>query len=191
MQLTKVRSLLLIAICSFGTMLVLIGMLGTSHALAHGVKSAESVNPLPLPQPPSDNWVVTVVFTDPTPIDIMDLSGEIVGKGVHEGSVQCKGNSCSKEIQLTYTIPLTEPWPMFSIEYKFTTRQAIDPTAERVVVAGVGTISGHGQKERFSFTATMQNNRDGTIWVRYDASRPDASFVVPSSPGTFAISPRR
>lgn len=39
-------------------------------------------------------------------------------------------------------------------------------------------------KERFIFTATFLNNRDGTLWVRYEASRPEASFIIPKAAGT-------
>ena len=60
-----------------------------------------------------------------------------------------------------------------------------------LLVGGKGTVSNDGQKERFLFTATFENNRDGTVAVRYEASRPDASFVIPRVPGRFEISRRR
>ncbi|MEZ4619837.1 MAG: hypothetical protein R2867_30640 [Caldilineaceae bacterium] len=88
---------------------------------------------------------------------------------------------------MQFTIPLTD----WSFEYKFTTRQVVDPTAERVVIAGTGTIFTGGKREQFTFIATMQNNRDGTIFIKYEASRPDASFILPKAPGTFTLSKRR
>jgi hypothetical protein len=67
---------------------------------------------------------------------------------------------------------------------------ALDPEEESVVVKGRGEISGRGQKERFSFTATFRNNGDGTVFVAYVASAPDASFTISSAPGSFDISSR-
>jgi hypothetical protein len=64
-------------------------------------------------------------------------------------------------------------------QYKFKTWQAHDLDARRLVVAGSGTILNGDQKERFLFTATIQDNRDGTLAVTYVASRPDASFIIP------------
>jgi hypothetical protein len=29
------------------------------------------------------------------------------------------------------------------------------------------------------------------VWVKYEASRPDASFIIEKSPGTFSFSSRR
>ena len=39
------------------------------------------------------------------------------------------------------------------------------------------------KKSGFLFTATFQDNQDGTVSVRYEASRPDASFIIPQAPG--------
>jgi hypothetical protein len=138
--------------------------------------------------PPKDDFQFIVVFTDPLGVEIEDLNGNVVGEGVHSGKAKCNRDNCSQKTFLQLTIPLTDP---YSVEYKFTTRQALDPEEERVIVAGTGTISNRAQKERFSFTATFQNNRDGTISVTYAASRPDASFIIPNSAGTFRIFSRR
>jgi len=73
-------------------------------------------------------------------------------------------------------------------EYKFGTRLALNAEEQVVVVEGRGAISGGGEKERFSFTATFRNNGDGTVFVAYAASRPDASFIIASAPGSFDIS---
>ena len=185
----KMRSVLLAVIIGLGAVFVSIGVLGMSPALAQDLQATGSVSLAPPQQAePDDGIVIIVVFTDPFNVQITDLSGNVVGEGEHGGQVRCNGNNCSQKTQLDFTIYLTEPW---SLEYKFTTRQTLDPVEERVVVGGMGTISSRGQKERFLFTATFQNNRDGTVTVRYEASRPDASFIIPAAPGTFRISSRR
>ena len=125
-----------------------------------------------------------MVFTDLLDIEITDLSGNVVGEGQHEGKVRCSGNSnCSQATQLQLN--------GIEYEYKFKARQALDPDERRAVVEGTGTIVRDDKKERFLFTATFEDNRDGTVRVRYEASRPDASFRVPKSPGTFGIYSRR
>jgi hypothetical protein len=189
----RMRSVLLAVMMGLGAVFVSIGVLGMSPAQAHELELTGSPSLAPAQPPPPDDddlGFVALYFTEPLTIQITDLSGNVVGEGVHGGEVRCNRNNCSQTTQLIYTIPLTD-WLWSEYEYKFTTRQAIDPVEERVVVGGTGTISSRGQKERFSFTAVFQNNRDGTVWVRYEASRPDASFIIPAAPGTFSISSRR
>lgn len=124
-------------------------------------------------------WGVFVYFqASETPVAITDPGGALVGEGSHRGQLLCN-NRCSHQTQLEVN--------GIAYQYRFEVRQALDPDAGVVVVSGRGTLSDGGQKERFSFTATVEDNRDGTVWVRYDASRPDASFVVPETPGIFAL----
>jgi hypothetical protein len=140
------------------------------------------------PPPPNDDDLKFIAFfSDDVSIEIMGLSGNVVGEGIHGREIRCNRNKCSQQTVLSFGLPLTDP---IVYEYKFTTRQVLDPEEERVVVSGKGRITSRGQKERFSFTATFQNNKDGTVWVRYEASRPDASFIIPRSPGTFQFSRR-
>ena len=184
----KMRSVLLAVMLGLGAVFISIRVLGMSPALAHEQEGTASMSLAPAQQAEPE-YVFIVVFTDPpAKVQITDLSGNVVGEGDHGGQVRCNGSNCSQKTQLDFTVYFTEPW---SLEYKYTTRQALDPVAGRVVVAGTGTISSRGQKERFLFTATFQNNRDGTVTVRYEASRPDASFIIPAAPGTFRISSRR
>lgn len=162
-----------------------IGLMEISPALAQERAGAESMQLDPLAQsPPPDHLQFAAVFADDLTVQITDLGGNVVGEGVHGGRVKCNSASCSQQTYLRIEIAPAEP-SMY--EYRFATRLAIDPVAEVVVVGGTGTISSNGQKERFSFTATFQNNGDGTVWVSYEASRPDASFTVPEAPGTFGI----
>jgi hypothetical protein len=137
-------------------------------------------------QRPADG-VVTIYFTHPLTVPIMDPDGNIVGEGVHMGAVNCLGDRCHQQTYLGFDISSEEPTVY---EYRFATRLAINPEEEVVVVEGRGAISGRGQKERFSFTATFRNNVDGTVFVAYVASRPDASFTISSAPGSFDISSR-
>lgn len=183
MRLIRIQFLILAVVVGLGALFISLGFLGmTPSALAQGPQ-AEAIVPVSQ-APPEDDFRFFVVFTDPFGVDIEDLSGNVVGEGVHSGKAKCHRDICSQKTELQLTIPLTDPW---SVEYKFASRQALDPVEERVVVAGTGTISSRAQKERFSFTATFQNNSDGTVSVTYVASRPDVSFFVPNTPGTFRI----
>lgn len=126
-----------------------------------------------------DEWGVRIHFQDPeNPIEITDLSGTTVGQGTHVGQLRCE-QTCNHKAQLQLN--------GIEYQYRFETIQALDPVEGLVIVAGRGTISNLGQKDRFLFTATLENNQDGTVWVRYDASRPDASFIIPNAPGTFTF----
>ena len=130
-------------------------------------------------QPPApDTFWGGVVYTDPASIAIQDLVGVVIGEGVHQGKLQCH-NNCSQKTQLSLN--------GMAYEYQFKTIQAVDPVERSMVVAGMGSITSPGQKERFLFTATIQDNRNGTMWVRYEASRPNASFIVPNSAGTMTF----
>jgi len=191
MRFIKMRSFLLVVISGFAALFISVGLLRMSPALAHqGELTGPVRQTAPEQPPPDDDFVfLGVVFTDPAEIEITDLSGNVIGEGTHEGSVRCNRDNCSQKTLLQFTDPTIRE---SEYEYKFTARQAIDPVAESVVVAGKGTISSRSQKkEKFSFTATFQNNGDGTVSVTYVASRPDASFKIPRSPGTFTISSRR
>ena len=184
MRRRRTRVILLVVVTGLAAVFILLGLLRmTSSVLAQG---SEPEGTVPVSQAPDDD-IIIIVFTDPLNIQITDLSGNVIGEGVHSGEVRCISNKCNQKTELIFTIPLTDPWPFAEYEYKFKTRMAVDPEAARAVVAGIGTISSPGQKERFSFTATFQDNRDGTVSVTYVASRPDASFIIPRSPGTFTI----
>lgn len=180
----KIQALLLAVFIGLGAAFVSLGLLGeTSVVLAKGQALTESAPNMQPPPPSDDDLIITVWFTDPLSIPIMDLSGNVIGEGIHEGKARCNGNACNQRTELQFTIWLTDP----VYTYKFSTRLASDSEARTVVVAGTGTISSNGQKERFSFTATFQDNGDGTVSATYVASRPDASFIIPRSPGTFTI----
>lgn len=181
------RTLMMVVVSVIVGGIVLIGLLGgSSPALAEGpnqeimeqVGRAELVQP---PPPSVDDWYFIALLPEIV-VDIEDLSGNVIGEGTHGGAIRCYKGNCSHKMLLQWTAPLVE------YEYRFTTAQAIDPVGERVVVSGVGTISSLGQRERFLFSGTFMNNGDGTVSVTYVASRPDASFNIPSSPGAFLIS---
>jgi hypothetical protein len=187
----KLWSLLLAVAMGVVAVVISIGLPEMSSALALEPAGTEPMYLDPLAQPPppnADDFQFVAFFTDDLTVQITDPSGNVVGEGVHGGEVKCKRNGCSQQTYLSFGLPLAESTVY---EYKFTTRLALDPEEERVVVEGKGTISSRGQKERFSFTATFQNNRDGTVSVGYVASRPDASFIIPRAPGTFSIISRR
>jgi hypothetical protein len=130
--------------------------------------------------------MILVTFTDTAPIQYTDLSGNLIGEGVHVGELRCVGDNCNQKIEFEPVSPGSTTEPLV-YEYKFKSRVAFNPAAETVVVEGTGTISGAGPKIRFSFTGVFQNNWDGTVQVRYDASTPEASFIFPAAPGTFSI----
>lgn len=128
---------------------------------------------------------ILVAFTDTSPIQYTDSSGT-AGVGVHLGELRCVNDNCNQKIEF---VPiLAQPGSEYiEFEYKFKSRLAFDPAAERVVVSGTGTILNGGPKAKFSFTGTFENNGDGTVFVTYTASTPEASFSFPAAPGTFSF----
>lgn len=174
-----------IAVLSAAVLLGLSGLASPALAQELAVETTGRESPALSAQAPADKITFSVVFTDPASVAIFDLSGNALGEGTHVGAVRCHAGNCNMKTRLQLTNP-----PSAEYEYRFTSQLALDPGFERALVAGVGTLTSGNQKERFSFTATFQNNRDGTVSVTYAASRPDASFAIPAAPGTFAISSR-
>jgi hypothetical protein len=162
----------------FAVMLIFIGLMNVSTALALGQAGAVTVpisqSVFQPPPPDDDDLVFIAFFTDSVNIPILDLLGNEIGEGTHGGEARCRRNHCNKMTQLLFNA---------EYEYNFTTRQLLDPIAASAVVGGAGTITYPDRTERFYFIATFQDNRDGTVWVRYDASRPEASFIIPRAPG--------
>lgn len=171
----RLVALLLTVVVGTATALVLVGFAGMSPALAKP----------PPPPPASDPWVVVVVYTDPVGVSITDLVGNVLGEGVHEGGIRCYQNSnCNGQTELYFTNPSTNN----SYEYKAATLLTIDPEEQRAIVTGTGILYKDGRKEgRFSYSATIEDNRDGTIKVTYISSNPGASFIIPNSPGWMRI----
>lgn len=130
--------------------------------------------------------IILFTFTDTSPIQYAELSGIVLGEGVHVGELRCVGDICNQKIVFEPVSQQSTTDPAV-YEYKFKSIQAFDPVAERVVVSGTGTIIRSGLKTRFSFTGILQNNGDGTVRVTYAASTPDASFMFPAAPGTFSV----
>jgi hypothetical protein len=124
---------------------------------------------------------IQVDFTDISPIQFMDSSGNDLGEGVLLGKLRCVGDTCNQKIAF---VPASGN---VVYEYTFKSRQAFDLVAERVVAAGTGTVFSDGSKTRFSFTGVFQNNGNGTVQVTLAASTPEASFYFPAAPGTFSI----
>lgn len=129
--------------------------------------------------------MILVTFTDTSPIQYADLSGNVLGEGVHLGELRCVGENCNQKIEFEPVSPQSTTGTV--VEYKFKARQAFDPVAERVVVSGTGTLFNGGLKMRFSFTGVFENNGDGTIKVTYIASTPEASLYIPAAPGAWSI----
>jgi hypothetical protein len=181
-------ALLLATGLAFTAVFFFLGLFGRiSPALAHGSDRVvnEGGRLAQAYQAPAPRIFVGVVFTDPAIIPVLDLAGNDIGDGMHTGVLRCRNDNCNRKIQLVLTDPTTGL--LSEYEYQFRSAQTIDPEAERVVVAGTGTRLVDSQRERFLFTATFENNRDGTVKVTSIASRPDASFLIPASPGTFRI----
>lgn len=173
------RYIFLAMISSLVTVLIWTGLLGVSRVQAQPWQAQ--------PPPPNDEDLQFIAFfTDELTIQISDLGGNIVGEGTHLGRVLCPGSNCSQKTSLDFSLNFAIPT---QIDYKFKELLALDPEAERAVVAGVGAIKSDHMNEKFSFSAVLQNNGDGTISVTYVASRPDASVAL-RSPGSFVISRR-
>lgn len=130
--------------------------------------------------------IIHVTFTDASPTPYTDLIGNVLGAGVHVGELRCVGDICNQKIEFE-PVSLQTSTDTVVYEYKFKSGHAFDPEAERVVVAGTGTILSSGPKIKFSFTGVFENNGDGTVQVTYLASAPEASFSFPAAPGTFSI----
>ncbi len=186
MRFHKLQSLSLAVVIGLATVFLSFALLGmTTSVFAQEQELTAQINSAPIMARPDIDF--TVVFTDPAVyLVVYDLAGDPVGEGMHIGGVRCRGDNCNKNTQILFTIP-PEGATVSGVEYRFTNRIAIDPDARRVIVQGVGTVYSDGQKERFSFVATFEDNRDGTVLVSYDASNPDVSFIIPKSPGIFEI----
>lgn len=182
----KIQSLSLAVVIGLVAVLLSLALLGmTKSVFAQEQELTAQMNSASKMAKPDIDF--TVVFTDPAEyLVVYGLDGDPVGEGVHIGGVRCRGDNCNKNTQILFTIP-PEGATISGVEYRFKNRIAIDPDARSVVAQGAGTIYSDGQKERFSFFATFEDNRDGTVFVRYDASRQDASFIIPKSPGRFEI----
>lgn len=186
MRLKKIQSISLTVVIGLAALFFSLELLGaTAAVLAQEPEEQELTGPLSLEtrMQPLPQIFHGVVFTDPSLHSVLDLNGNILGEGVHIGEVRCRGDNCNHKTQLDLIVGSKR----IGYEYQFKTLNLLDPDGKRSVVAGVGTIYSGSQKERFSFTATFEDNRDGTVSVIYNASRPDASFLIPSSPGTFEI----
>jgi hypothetical protein len=131
---------------------------------------------------PDADLTFVAYYTDDFSI-VLDLSSMPLGEWPHFGEVKCNGDNCNK----TTTVILNGT----EYEYMYSSRQAIDPESDRVLVVGTGIVTTDTLKTRFSFTATFEDNRDGTIKTTYFASVPEASFILPNAPGTFEIRSRR
>jgi len=192
-RITRVPVVLLVVVIGLTTSFVSLGLLGlTPPAAAQEVELTGPINLAPRMQAPAPEIDYVIYYTYSEQLEITDLSGNVVGEGIHGGKLRCIGDNCNQRTEVVFTrvfAPLYRPDVEY--DYRFASRQAHDPIAERVVVAGTGTLSSNGQKERFTFTATFENNRDGTVSATYVASRPDASFRIPNAPGTFEVSRRR
>ena len=185
---TTLVTALAIGLAAVFLSLVLLGTAAPAMAQVRAQPAAASLAPHLQPPPAELNF--TVVFTDPAALEITDLSGNVVGRATHEGAVRCRGTNCNQKTEVQFAVPLTGPYRE-SAEYRFSTRQALDPGSETAVVAGSGVLNSRFLRERFLFTATFANNGDGTINVIYAASRPDASFRIPAAPGTFEVTAQR
>jgi hypothetical protein len=153
----------------FAAVLFWIGLIDVSSTLAQGQYGISAF------QPPPDDYVFTFYTTEPLKIPIQDLSGNEIGEGVHTGKVRCTMGICSQKTELI----------LFDTQYvyQFQAGQFFDSVDRRVIVSGKGTISNLDHKERFQFVAVFQDNRDGTLSIRYEASTPAASFMIPRIPG--------
>lgn len=154
----------------------LLGVASTALAQEQGLIGHLNLQPLP------PVGAHLVVFTDPVAHPVVDREGNVL-QGVHTGEVRCLGDNCNKKTQLDLLVGSDR----VVYEYQFKSLQALDSEARRSVVVGRGTMDDGLQRAKFLFTATFEDNGDGTVEVTYEASRPDASFRIPTSPGIFAI----
>ena len=109
----KLRSLLLAVAMGLAAMLISIGLLEMSPALAREGAGSEPVRLERLAQPPpSDDSKLLFIafFTDDLAIQITDLSGNNpIGEGAHGGEVRCNRNNCSQKTAIDFTIVFYGP----------------------------------------------------------------------------------
>lgn len=161
--------------------LALVALMSVSSAHAEGFDRPESPPAASVDQmQPEPSVGYHIWLTDELSVEITDLDGTTVGTGMQMGEVLCR-NKCSKSILVD--VYYAEMGSQRSIRYQFTTRQAADPNARRVVVGGKGAIQNAGKNDKFTFTATFEDKGGGAIMARYEASMPEASFIVPESAG--------
>ena len=186
MLIRKVRILLVVVVIPLTVVFSLLGFFRAAtpvEASGEARVAAKAEDLWPSAKPELElQYRIPLTDPDYIALEILDLSGNILGEGLHFGRVKCNGDNCSQ--QTTIVLDGVE------YTYKFSSREAHNPDERRLVVAGRGTLTNGRQKERFSFTATFEDNRDGTVKTTYFASRPDASFVVPETPGRFEIRSR-
>lgn len=190
MKFTKIGALLFVVVTGLVAGFSSLWLLGTTTAVLAQEPQAqvltEPVSLEPWMQQPAPQIIHIIAFTDPAVHVVQDLAGNAIGEGVHLGEAKCRGDNCNKKIQLD----LQGVSGRVMYEYQFKALQALDSEARRSVVAGTGTIYQGSQRARFLFTATFEDNGDGTVSVTYVAARPDASFRIPNLPGAFVVSSR-
>jgi hypothetical protein len=178
-KIIRIKALVLATVFGLAVLFMTLHWLGQAPAvqareqvLTEPVKASSSMQQAPFPE--FDIIDLPVVTTD-----TLDLGGNVLGLGVYDGKLKCNGDNCNQKASLELLGT--------SYEYKFSTRQASDPTGGSLIVAGTGTLTSNGHKQRFTFFASFINNLDGTIFSRYDASIPEASFIIPRAPGTMKL----
>lgn len=180
MRTMRARALVLATMFGVGALLMLLQLFGQAPGVMAREKALtgpEGVSQAPAAKPDYDiSWKPV-----PSHLLILDSSG-IALAGTYGGELKCIGDNCTHKMSLELADTV--------YEYRFSTRQALDLLEERVIVAGVGTATNERQKEKFSFVATFEINIDGTVWSRYDASRLDASFVIPKASGPLEVRSR-
>lgn len=191
MRLVRIRFFASALVIGLAAVLISIGLLSmTSPTAAHAQSTSDGI------------FVFQASFPESS-VEIRDLSGNVLGEGLHGGKVLCNANNCTQATLIPYDLCAIITDPLCGVAniaadtgivYRFQSWQSLDLSdagGGTVVVAGTGTTSNHGEKVRFSFTATFQDNGDGTVSVTYVATRPEASFVIPRAPGSFALYRRR
>lgn len=118
---------------------------------------------------------LTIFLDDTSPVQVLDPGGTLIGEGVHGGGVTCRNNCQDSTLLQLDGMQYT---------YKVKRSQDVDAIEKRAIIEGTGTIDGNGRTQRFSFTASFEDNGDGTISAAYDASISGASFIIPSTVGT-------
>jgi hypothetical protein len=151
-------------------------------AAARGLDQTGSINGEASANDPLPSLSIVIMGPGGSGVAIKDLAGEDLGEGLHSGKVKCNTMHCSQKVTVILNAGQVNET---EIVYRFSTRQAFDPAVELAVIAGTGTINSATPREHFAFTATFQDNDDGTIAATYVASRPDASFYIPRTPGIF------
>jgi hypothetical protein len=163
MRLQRTRTVTLAVVLAFAGLYAVFAVLAAAPALASGP-------------------ITVLILDDPNLRPMLDEGGHLIGYAEHQGGLRCEGIICGQETEMqniAATVPVTD------YTYSFANLITVSGDEETIVVEGTGVMSSRDvQAAEFSFVATFKINPDRTVYARYDATLPEASFTIPRTSGS-------